>query len=501
MRFLVVLAAITGTASQWLLPAVGDDVLAQAQPPNIVFILADDLGVNDLAVYGRKEHRTPNLDRLAAEGLRFTTAYAASPICSPSRAAIMTGHAPARLHLTTYIPGRPDTPAQRLLHPPMRQELPLEELTLAERLRAIGYATAMIGKWHLGGTGFEPRAQGFDVYHPGTPTTKPGDVEGGKGEYDLTAAAERFLDANRDRPFFLYLAHNNPHIPFQSARPSLVEANRGAFDPAYAATLQTLDDSIGRLLAHIEAAGLRDRTIVIFTSDNGGLHMPEGPHLRVTHNTPFRAGKGYLYEGGVRVPLIVRGPGIVAPRVVDAPIVNTDWVPTLLELAGKTTSDALDGASQAALLRTGKAPSTARTFYWHIPHYTNQGSRPAGAIRDGRWKLVEHYDDERVELFDLERDFIESKDLSAAEPARAAALRKRLRDWRLSVGAQENTPNPAVEMDLYRRIYVNFDSTRFDPLHADEAAWKAAATWRQLMNEASKRAIRPQSPRATANRF
>src|SRR5918999_4579428 len=194
---------------------------AQPRPPNIVFILADDLGVNDLGAYGRKDHRTPHLDRLAAEGLRFTTAYVASPICSPSRAAIMTGRAPARLHLTTFIPGRPDAPSQRLLHPAMRQQLPLEEETLAERLRAAGYATAMIGKWHLGGTGFAPGNQGFDVYHPGDATTKPSDVEGGKGEYDLTAAAERFIDANRGRPFFLFLAHNNPHIPFQSAKPAV----------------------------------------------------------------------------------------------------------------------------------------------------------------------------------------------------------------------------------------------------------------------------------------
>ena len=488
MRFPAFVAAtIIGAA--WLPPAGNQPLTAQTPPPNIVFILADDLGVNDLAIYGRKEHRTPNLDRLATEGLRFTTAYVASPICSPSRAAIMTGRAPARLHLTTFIPGRPDTPAQRLLHPPMRQQLPLEERTLAERLRAAGYATGMVGKWHLGGAGFEPREQGFDVYHPGQATTKPSDVEGGKGEYDLTAAAERFIDANRGRPFFLYLAHNNPHITFQYAKPSLIEANSKAFEPAYAATIQTLDDSIGRLLAYIDAAGLRDRTIVIFTSDNGGLHMPEGPHPRVTHNTPFRAGKGYVYEGGLRVPLIVRGPGLVSRRVIDTPVINTDWLPTLLELAGQPSSDALDGVSQAALLRSGKT-SVSRTFYWHIPHYTNQGSRPAGALRDGRWKLVEHYDDERVELFDLQADVTESKDLSSVDPARTAALRRRLKEWRLAVSAQENKPNPAIETDLYRRIYVDFDSTRFDPLRADEAAWKAAATWRQLMNEAGKRAIK-----------
>ena len=326
----------------------------QERRPNIVFVLADDLGVNDLRCYGRKEHRTPNLDRLAAEGLRFTTAYVASPICSPSRAAIMTGRFPARLHLTTFIPGRPDAVSQKLLHPPMRQQLPLEEKTLAEHLRSAGYATAMIGKWHLGDAGFTPREQGFDVFHAGQATTSPSSVEGGKGEYDLTREAERFIDANRDRPFFLYLAHNNPHIPFRSARPELIESNRGAFEPAYAATVQTLDDSVGRLLAHLDATGLRDRTIVIFTSDNGGLHVPEGPHPRVTHNTPYRAGKGYLFEGGLRVPLIVRGPGLASRRVVDAPFVNVDWLPTLLELTGTAVPGEIDGVSQAALLRTGK---------------------------------------------------------------------------------------------------------------------------------------------------
>ncbi len=459
---------------------------AQTRAPNIIFILADDLGINDLGVYGRTEHRTPNIDRLATEGLRFTTSYAASPICSPSRAAIMTGRAPARVHITTYIPGRPDAPSQQLLHPPMRQQLPLDELTIGERLRAAGYATAMIGKWHLGDAGFTPLEQGFDLYHAGTATTPPSETEGGKGEYDLTREAERFIDANRDRPFFLYLAHNNPHIPFRMARPALVAANQGAFEPLYAATVQTLDDTVGQLLAHVDAAGLRERTIVIFTSDNGGLHVPEGPHPRVTHNTPYRAGKGYVYEGGLRVPLVVRGPGIPAGRVVDAPFLNTDWTPTLLALAGLPAARDLDGVSQAETLRTGKGAARSRTLFWHIPHYTNQGSRPAGAVRDGRWKLVEHYDSGRAELYDLDADVGEQKDLAAAQAARTAALRAQLRQWRTSVGAQENTPNPTVNLDRYRELYVEFDPTRFDPLHADAAAWKAVALWRQRMDAAIK---------------
>jgi arylsulfatase A len=467
----------------WIAGSARQAASAQ-RPPNIVFVLADDLGVNDLGVYGRKEHRTPNLDRLAAEGLRFTTAYVASPICSPSRAAIMTGRFPARLHLTTFIPGRPDAPSQKLLHPPMRQHLPLEEKTLAEHLRGAGYATAMIGKWHLGGAGFTPREQGFDVFHPGQATTSPSDVEGGKGEYDLTREAERFIDANRERPFFLSLAHNNPHIPFRAARPELIEANRSAFEPAYAATVQTLDDSVGRLLAHLDKTGLRDRTIVIFTSDNGGLHVPEGPHPRVTHNTPYRAGKGYLFEGGLRVPLIVRGPALANRRVVDAPFVNVDWLPTLLELIGTEVPREIDGVSQAALLRTGTPSGPSRTLYWHLPHYTNQGSRPAGAVRDGDWKLVDHYDDDQVQLFNLAGDIGEARNLASAEPARTTALREKLRAWRDAVGAQENRPNPDLNSNLYNELYVTFDPTRFDPLRADDAEWRKVAEWRKRMNAA-----------------
>jgi arylsulfatase A len=203
---------------------------ASAGLPNIVFILADDLGVNDLGCHGRSEHATPHLDRLAREGLRFTSAYCSQPICSPTRAAILTGKAPARLHLTTYLPGRPDAPSQLLLHPAMRPQLPREEVTLAERLRAAGYATACIGKWHLGGEGFLPTDQGFDIHVPGRATTTPSATEGGKGEYELTAAAAKFIAEPRDRPFFLYLAHNNPHVPL-AARADLAAKHGAAYYP------------------------------------------------------------------------------------------------------------------------------------------------------------------------------------------------------------------------------------------------------------------------------
>ena len=210
----------------------------------------------------------------------------------------------------------------------------------------------------------------------------------------------------------------------------------------------------------------------------------------MTHNTPYRAGKGYVYEGGLRVPLIVRGPGIPAGRVVDAPFINTDWVPTILDLAGLPAARDLDGLDQAQLLRTGTPPRESRTFFWHIPHYTNQGSRPAGAVREGRWKLVEHYDSDRDELFDLDADPGETNDLSADQPARTVAMRARLRQWRSQVGAQENTPNPSLNPELYRQLYVEFDPTRFDPLRADDTAWNAVRVWRQRMDSAIRQPSR-----------
>ncbi|MHB1036674.1 MAG: sulfatase [Pirellulales bacterium] len=451
-----------------------------ATKPNIVFILADDLGINDLGCYGRRDHRTPNLDRLASQGMRFTSAYCAQPICSASRAAILTGKAPARLHLTTYLPGRPDCVSQKLLHPVIPQQLPLAEKTLAEYLKEAGYATACIGKWHLGGRGFGPEDQGFDVVHPGRANTTPSATEGGKGEYDLTAASEKFLEANRDRPFFLHLCHNTPHIPYK-AKAELVAKNAAAFEPVYAATIETLDDTVGLLLAKLDALGLAANTLVVFTSDNGGLHVPEGPHSRITHNTPFRAGKGFLYEGGLRIPLLVRWPGRVpAGRIVDEPVINTDWLPTLLDLAGRPAPAGLDGVSIAGLLAGGSAP--ARLFYWHFPHYTNQGSRPAGAVRDGRWKLVEHYEDGRVELFDLAKDVGETTDLAARQPQTAQRLRAALDTWRKSVGAQTNAVNPNFDAARHRALYVDFDPSTYNAGITDRSVAERVLRWRRAMD-------------------
>jgi arylsulfatase A-like enzyme len=452
-----------------------------ASPPNILFILCDDLGVNDLHCYGRADHRTPNLDRLATQGMRFTSAYCAQPICSPSRAAILTGKSPARLHLTTYLPGRPNTVSQRLLHPRMRMEVPLAEMMIPEYLKPAGYVSACIGKWHVGEEGFGPLEQGFDFYHPGRANTTPSETEGGKGEYDLTAAAERFIEANRNGLFFVYLAHNTPHIPF-TAQPRRIAENSAAYEPVYAGVIETLDDTVGRLLAKLDKLGLAEKTLVVFTSDNGGLHVPEGPHKKVTHNTPYRAGKGFVYQGGLRIPLIVRWPGHVpAGRIVDSAVVNTDWLPTLLEISRRPVPEGLDGVSLAPFL-SGKRPAPARPMFWHFPHYNNQGGRPSGSMREGRWMLIEYYDEEETELYDLSTDVGERQNRAADEAQRVTRMKAALESWRSRAGAQRNTPNPDFDPAKFKELYEDVDPSRFEPAQAGADEHERMQTWRSGMN-------------------
>ncbi len=476
----------------FLLLAAVAPLRAQAAKPNIVFIFADDLSANDLSCYGRKDLATPNLDKLATQGLRFTSAYTAQPICSPSRAALMTGKSPARLHLTNFLPGRADAPTQKLLQPVIEGQLPLEELTVAELLRDAGYATACIGKWHLGGAGFGPKAQGFDHVFAGKANTVPTAEEGSKGEFGLTAEAEKFIEANKDRPFFLYLPHNSPHIAF-AARPEDAAKHASSFNPVYADVIARLDQAVGRVMAKVEALGLAERTIFIFTSDHGGLHVLESPGTPATHNTPFRAGKGYLYEGGLRVPLLVRWPGKIAPGVSDTPVVLTDLMPTMLEWGSVDPGKAvgpLDGVSLTKLFAGTALPP--RPLFWHFPNYTNQGGRPAGAVREGDWKLVENYEDESVELFDLAKDPGETTNLAAQENARADDLKKKLRDWRRRVGAQECVPNPEFDTAAHAALYVTRDPSKITAAGKTaaqlETEWK---DWRAAMNAAVKgRAVR-----------
>jgi arylsulfatase A-like enzyme len=436
------------------------------RPPNVVVILIDDMGWADTGVYGSSLSRTPNIDALAARGMRFTDAYAAAPVCSPSRAALLTGRAPARLHLTDWLPGREDGPAQKMLRPPIRQALPREELTLAELLKGAGYVSAHVGKWHLGGEGFGPSEQGFDVNvagdHHGTPVSyfypyrrgeefTPGLEEGRPGEYltdRLTSEAEAFIERNRDRPFFLELWHYAVHIPMRAKAEkvekyrALVRPGAPQTNPIYAAMVESVDESVGRVVAKLRELSLLDDTLVVFTSDNGGLHVEEGPNTPATNNAPLRAGKGYLYEGGIRVPFIVQWPSVVRPGAVcAAPVTGTDVFATVAEAAGVRQTTGVDGVSLLPQLKGACGPGR-RALYWHYPHYSNQGGRPAGAVRAGRYKLVEFYDGGQVELYDLARDPGETHDISGERPGQALRLKRALERWRARVGAQAMRPNP-----------------------------------------------------------
>ncbi len=337
----------------------------------------------------------------------------------------------------------------------------------------------------LGQQGFSPAEQGFDVVVSPPANTPPSAEEGGKGEYAIAAAAEKFIEQNRDKPFFCYVPHNNPHIPL-AAKPELIESNKDAFHPTYAAMIETLDDSVGRLIRKVDQLGLTDRTIFIFTSDNGGLHVLEFPSTPATHNTPYRAGKGYVYEGGLREPLIVRWPGTIAGgKTIDTPVVLTDLVPTLLEAAGinlSKTVGPLDGVSLLPLLKEGKAPN--RSLYWHFPNYTNQGGRPAGAMRSDNWKLIENFEDGSLELYDLANDPSEQKDLAKEKAEQAQKMQMQLAAWRVRVGAQMPTPNPNFKSELHERLYVKQDSSKLIPAAtaaATEPDWK---DWRKAMNQA-----------------
>lgn len=476
-RFGIALIWIASTVC----PTLTDGQIRGADKPNVVLIFADDLGINDLSCYGRKDQQTPNLDRMASEGLRFSVAYCSQPICSPSRAGILTGKTPGRLHLTTFLPGRADARSQKVLHPKIRMELPLEETTLAEHLKRAGYATGCVGKWHLGGVGFGPKEQGFDFAYASPANTTPSATEGGKGEYAHTEQALKFIDEHKHGPFFLYVPYNTPHIPL-AAKQHLIEKYKDAFYPTYAAMIETMDDCVGMILKKLEDLNIDENTIVIFTSDNGGLSVLEFPGGPATHNTPYRGGKGFVYEGGLREPLIVRWPAKIKPAVSDTPVSHLDLVPTLLSLVDANVPAGLDGISLAALLTEGRQPEP-RKFFWHFPHYNNQGGRPAGAVRDGEWKLVTYYDTGETQLFNLSQDVTEHRDVAAQESAQAVRLKKLHDDWLVAIDAQRNAPNPEFDAALFKRLYVDFDPSR--PALKSTAAEmeKDMAAWRATMNE------------------
>lgn len=447
-------------------PLVAAAETAPVRHPNVIVILVDDMGQTDLSCYGSKFYETPHVDQLAKDGVRFANGYSACTVCSPTRAALLTGKYPARLHITDWIAGH-DRPKAKLKIPDWQKFLPFEEITLAEQFKSAGYATASIGKWHLtpglkeGDEAYYPEKHGFDVnvggYARGQPPSYvapykiPTLTEGPAGEFltDREAAeAVKFIETNKDKPFFIYLPHYAVHTPI-AGKPEVVAKykEKAAKIPdlkqknaTYAALVASVDDSLGTIRAALKRLKLEDNTIIVFTSDNGGLILRND---MATDNSPFRVGKGSAYEGGVRVPFIVFWPGVTKAGLVEAsPAITVDLYPTLIEMTGvKPLQSLVDGISLAPLLKQGAKPDRDAIF-WHYPHYHPGGATPYSAIRSGDFRLVHFYEDGRDELYDLANDVGESKDLAAAEPVRVKALRTRLDAWLKSVDAQIPTINP-----------------------------------------------------------
>ncbi len=511
---------------------------ANPSKPNVVFILADDLGWMDTQCYGSRFYETPNIDRLAKQGVRFTNAYAACHVSSPTRGSILSGQYPARTHLSDWLPGRKNFPFQKLTNAVPVQHLPYEQggdarpsvSTFPAVMKENGYKTAIIGKWHLGEDSATCQRQGFDLHVPSgwlrgwpaesyfSPYKMPGLQDGPNGEYltdRMTDEAIKFMTENKEQPFFLYLSHFAVHDPIQgrpdlvkkyqaklarmqkpSGKPFILEGNPDDQNPLsreemnklldnpqyqafsvlphrivkikqfqdnvqFAAMVESLDESVGRILEKLKELKLEDNTIVIFFADNGGMSAGNfGNPRRVinpekldqaysTSNLPLRGGKGWLYEGGIREPLIVKWPGKTGRGVVcDVPVISVDFYPTIVEMTGKNPSSlnhVQDGVSILPLLKGGKkqADLVNRPIFWHFPHYSNHGMQsPGSAVRMGDYKLLHYLENNTVQLFNLAKDPGEQNDLALKEPAKAKQLLNLLDQWRIDVKADMMSPNP-----------------------------------------------------------
>ncbi len=442
---------------------------AQASPPrpNIVFILADDLGYTDVSAYGSKYYETPNIDRLAAEGLKFTDGYTNGPNCQPTRAALISGQYAARTGI--YTVGHIDRfnwRSQGLRPVANVTALPAATVTIAESLKKAGYATAHFGKWHLGNKPAEhPSRRGFDEAivsngkHFNFPTSPKTDYPPGTYLADfLTDKAVDFIERHKDRPFFLYLPHFGVHSPFE-AKPELIEkfknkpAAAGHRDPVYAAMIASVDESVGRIVAKLDELGIAENTLVIFTSDNGGVggYRREGIQARdVTDNAPLKAGKGTLHEGGIRVPYIFRWKTTIpAGTVSSQPIASIDLYPSALELAGapKPANHPLDGVSYVSHLKDPANTAIGRdALYWHFPGYLGSAqntwrTKPVSVIRSGSWKLIQSLEDRALHLYNLDDDIGEKNNLASSHPGKAQELLAKLEAWRDRIGAPRPTPN------------------------------------------------------------
>ena len=451
----------------------------RTEPMNFVFVVIDDLGWADLSCYGSTFQETPHLDALAASGLRFTQAYAACPVCSPTRASIMTGRHPVRVDITDWIPGQQAKrdANHRFLQIEDRNELPLEEQTIAEVLHSAGYQTFFAGKWHLGGEGFLPTDQGFDVNlggaHYGQPPAgyfapwkNPWLKEHHDGEYlteRLTEESVSFLrQRDPSRPFLLFLSHYDVHTPIHKDEKhfdhfaekakglnetSPLKERRGLSrtqqdNAQYASMVSAIDDSVGEIMAALHEQGLEDSTTIIFTSDNGGLCTLQKPGP--TCNLPLRSGKGWLYEGGIRVPLIIRSPLITQPGgICEQAVLSTDYFPTMIEMAKleHPAETPIDGMTLVPMLSGNVVPQT-RPLAWHYPHYHGSEWTPGAAYRSGDWKVIEFYEFGDAELYNLATDPGEQKNLAMDDPERLQELRNALADWQQTLNAKMPQPNP-----------------------------------------------------------
>ncbi|MDA0282330.1 MAG: sulfatase [Planctomycetota bacterium] len=464
-----------------LLFAVGTfaTCVVAAERPNVLFILADDLGWRDLSVEGSTFYESPNIDRIARSGMRFTQGYAGCQVCSPSRASIMLGKTPARHGITDWIGAAEGTAWNRntrLLPAKYVHALPSEDTSLAESFQEAGYRTFFAGKWHLGDKGSFPEDHGFEInvggHHRGSPPggffapyNNPKMTDGPAGEslpLRLGRETAKFIDGHAKEPFFAYLSFYSVHAPIQSTKHLWAKYRDKASKlptpdhrfivdrtspvrqvqdhPVYAGMIEAMDDAVGIALAALDRNGLTDNTIIVFTSDNGGVSAGDG---KATSNLPLRGGKGRQWEGGIREPYHISWPGVVAPgSTCDVPVTGADFFPTLLAMTGQNArpEQHVDGVNLVPLLKGGSIAN--RPLFWHYPHYGNQGGEPSAIIRDGDWKLIHYYEDGRDELYNLAADAGEQTDVAAANTERATALRHRLDMWLAETGAQMPVPNP-----------------------------------------------------------
>ena len=443
--------------------------VVEAAKPNIVFILADDLGWRDLSNEGSTYYESPHIDRIAKEGMKFTRGYAACQVCSPSRASIMTGNYPTRHGITTYIGDRSGMAWRKTnrhdshLPPEYERNLRASEVTLAEALQDVGYKTFFAGKWHLGSKGSWPTDHGFDINKGGwdvgsprggffAPWQNPNLKPGSKGEslpIRLGQETARFIEQHKDKPFLAYLSFYSVHAPIQTtkqlwqkyqkkAAKAPLATERFLFDrrlavrqvqdcPIYAGMIESMDDAVGIVLNKLDALGLAENTIVCFTSDNGGVSSGDA---YATSNLPLRGGKGRQWEGGIREPFYLKAPGLTrAGSQCDVPVNGIDWYPTLLELAGVSVpkQQDIDGVSLVPLLKGGQIEN--RPLYWHYPHYGNQGGEPSSIITENDWKLIYYHEDGRNELYHLGKDPAEQNDLTQSNLERVKSLRAKLDSW------------------------------------------------------------------------